>query len=300
MAFSVDKYQVNSSNNFTLSSGIQAEDNAASILAFPDELVIEIFSKLSSLQDVGRCLLVCKKWSQLASDSVFINNFIHKINAFGCARWTQCFGEKAISHEDRNMAQKTLPSNIFEIMNSDCPAFPGKKVHETHTFVFIPKTINGETLTLSSFGMLAKKYFPMNKNGYLSLINVVDRIGGQKIEPGWRLMINKVLEESKGLRFDDQSQGEGITQKQCVEDLSKKAKCDYTIPMGLEYAVCTLSQYFLDPTYSIDSNSILTRCQDKVGNSRVLFAGIPFSGLMILHDFNKDHTDIGVTAIRRF
>src|SRR5437899_3208608 len=53
-----------------------------------------------------------------------------------------------------------LPHNIENIWQSQCPAFLGKKVYETHMLVYLPTIVNEKPLTLKSLGEIAKRYFP--------------------------------------------------------------------------------------------------------------------------------------------
>jgi len=43
-----------------------------------------------------------------------------------------------------------LPQNIHEILHNPCPFWPEKKVKDTHLLVLIPKTVNGQLLTLAN------------------------------------------------------------------------------------------------------------------------------------------------------
>jgi hypothetical protein len=67
--------------------------------------------------------------------------------------------------EDKNDIE-SLPNNIGSILRSPCPAFPGKRVFETHVLFRMPRTVgraaDGQEipLTLKTLGELARKYFP--------------------------------------------------------------------------------------------------------------------------------------------
>jgi hypothetical protein len=225
--------------------------------------------------------------------------------AFSCDNWTKYFGENgknAISAEDQRIEKETLPDNICEILNSECPAFPGKKVSETHMLVFIPKSINGEPLTLKSLGKLAKQH--SFQDGYRFFWpDVAEAIGNKKIDKsGWRLMTTDVLEGSRNKRFDNPTNDPGVqTQQQCVAELAEKARCDYVVPSALDAAACILAQYFKDSHTRLFSTDpwTYTRCQENVTGYQVVVGGFAPSGLSV-NRFNSDDDNIGVAALRKF
>jgi hypothetical protein len=179
---------------------------------------------------------------------------------------------------------------------------------ETHMLVFIPKFINRKPLTLKSLGDLAKQHYfqdvPDNEEGYRFFWSALaDAIGNNTIEKsGWRLMTTDVLEGSRNKRFDDQSPGQGPTQKQCVADLAKKAAVDYEVPTALDAATCILAQYFKDSHTRLFSDDPWTgtRCQENVDNFyQVVVGGFAPSGLGVSYDDCSDDGILGVAALRK-
>ena len=69
--------------------------------------------------------------------------------------------EEMLKYEYDAKEFESLPPDIGRLLKSSCPAFPGKRVIETHMLVRLPKGF-----TLNTLGMLAKKYFPQNPDGY--------------------------------------------------------------------------------------------------------------------------------------
>jgi hypothetical protein len=96
---------------------------------------------------------------------------------------------------------------------------------------------------------LAKQYFPKNEDGYRFFwFPEATATGNNPIDKAaWVLMTTNVLERSRNKRFDDQSPGQGPTQKQCIAELAEKARCDYIVPPALDAAACIFAQYFKDP-----------------------------------------------------
>src|ERR1700722_3378369 len=70
----------------------------------------------------------------------------------GESEWTEHFG--------RVPPAPALPLGMEEIWEGPCPIFPGKRISETHMFVYIPAAVDGHPLTLKNLGTLVKKYFP--------------------------------------------------------------------------------------------------------------------------------------------
>ena len=52
-----------------------------------------------------------------------------------------------------------LPDNITEILASSCLFLRGKTVRETHQLVYIPRTVNGEPLTLNKLPLSGSTFF---------------------------------------------------------------------------------------------------------------------------------------------
>ncbi|MCB1109195.1 MAG: hypothetical protein KDK44_06015 [Chlamydiia bacterium] len=68
--------------------------------------------------------------------------------AFGKAEWEKYFGDVGI--------EPSLPKNINTLLNSPCPIWPNKKISDSFMLTLIPKTIDGEKLTLERLGELIK------------------------------------------------------------------------------------------------------------------------------------------------
>lgn len=144
--------------------------------SLPTDLIGEFSTHLTPTE-LGRCISVCKIWGRYINqnDQIWnwqahragiINSMIKIGNprqlfakpsiAFGKAEWLRYMGDPG--------KVPPLPSNIYEILQSPCPFWPGKIVKETHILVLIPQTITKIVdsqpvtypLTLKTFNRLLK------------------------------------------------------------------------------------------------------------------------------------------------
>ena len=137
----------------------------------PDDISSTILSYLS-FPDLAKVCRVSKRWKELANDPDLLKTSVYRDIAFGHLQWTLCHNqglkkEEMLKYEHDAKEFESLPPDIGRLLKSSCPAFPGKRVIETHMLVRLPKGF-----TLNTLGMLAKKYFPQNPDGYRFLIMV--------------------------------------------------------------------------------------------------------------------------------
>ncbi len=136
------------------------------ILRIPEELRLEIFSYLN-LADLGRCSSVKREWNQLIGRSSLMKRAIYEERAYSTKIWENRFGLPATRGEDKEEEFASLPPNIYEILKGRCPMSSSEeRVGETHKLMRIPKTMNGQPLTLKSFGNFIKPLFPHSNTGY--------------------------------------------------------------------------------------------------------------------------------------
>lgn len=198
-------------------------------------------------------------------------------------------GQQWIDHFSVTVpAAPPLPSNIEEILQSQCPIFPGKKTSETHTFVYIPETVNGLPLTLKHLGSLVKKYFPQWPNGYLITWPDENLLNKSIDYPSyWALMTNEAIPRSKGLKWHEQ------------QTIVNNLKGYYEIPNPIETVVSVLARFALFKIRLFSDHPV--RCRDAIEincfkNYRAI-VHFPESGLLIFHD-NYNPESISVAAIR--
>jgi hypothetical protein len=183
-----------------------------------------------------------------------INTFSHE-KAFGPREWFIHFGTHL-----KNVPR--LPSDIAEILASDCPFWPSKKVHETHLLVLVPQTVNGQPLNLKTLGELVKKPLTGSATKYRGFY--LGEYTDLAAPPShWVLMTRDVIEGSRNKSYPDQQ-----------TLLSQKGQGDYAVPVLLDATVCIFIEYVRSRTrlYS-DSPYTCTRCQEKYNDEWQLGVG---------------------------
>jgi F-box-like len=279
-------------NQYYKKQQIIAQD---AINVVPRELLLEIFSQVN-LTTLGAIYLVSKRWKQLASDPLLWKGIIYRDKAFGSEKWIQHFGKGIIKNEDSEEAFSSLPEDIGEILRSPCPAFPKKRIIQTHMLVWIPKIINGVPLTLKSLGELTKQYFNQKYcyiSGYRFIENaVIHELGDKPIgKHAWVLMTNSVLPGSRNKSY--------ANQQNLVADLAKKTLVLYEVPDALKASVCIFAEYFNSGTRLFSSNPwTYTSCQEEILNRRVVVGGFIREGLFVDIRHFEGGDAWGVAALR--
>jgi hypothetical protein len=252
---------------------------SSAIPSLPNAIVENIiFSKLS-LPLIGICSRVCKAWEEMAKKH--LNAFCYE-KAFGPKEWFVHFGGHL-----RNVPR--LPSNIAEIVNSPCPFWPAKKVHETHVLVLVPETINGQPLTLKILEELVKKPLKGNATKY-DCFSIEEHTDLPAPTSHWVLMTRDVLEGSRNKSFEDQ---QALFEKQVV----------YEAPHILDATVCISMEYIRTGTrlYS-NSPHTFTSCQESYDTIwQLAVGGFGPGGLNFYFNDRDDALEyLGVGGCRKF
>ena len=209
----------------------------------------------------------------------------------GKADWERFFGDVG--------EVPPLPADITTILNSPCLFWPGKKVHETHMLVLVPKTVSGKLLTLDSLGELiqhpkqgaATKYSQF----YWDNTTLKKQYGAKSLDASrWVLMTKDVLPGSRNKSYGEQ--------QKIVADLAEKSLISYEVPGALESAACILSQYFGSNIRLFSDNPwTYTRCKEKVQGYQMVVGGFAPACLCVFYYDDDDGIDgIGVAALRKF
>ena len=209
-------------------------------------------------------------------------------SVFGESEWKAHCGEVGPA--------PNLPHNIEYILQSPCPAFPRKKLHETHTLVYIPSTLNAKPLTLNSLGEIEKRYFPTTKTNDDKISNfIVAELGDRSIEKSyWVLMTIDILRDSRNKNYVDQ--------QTLVAELATKALAAYEVPRTLEAAVCHLTRYLSSLTSSTCFPFCdYTRSQESIKGQQPMVRYSPEKGLTLhFYHTSRVHYHTGVAPLRRF
>lgn len=196
--------------------------------------------------------------------------------AFGKEDW-QKFGD--IGEEP------PLPSNIDQILKSLCPYFSGKTVEQTHMLVLIPKTLNGQPLTLTRLGEVMHAHdSKLAESGYSSFND-----SGHGNKPfgatHWVLMTKDVLVGSKGKKYTDQQDLVARNPKYQVPKLSQATTCIF-----VEYMKTGQRHYN-------DAPITFTRCQEtyQTKSWQMLVGGFAATGPRIPNNYDFDQ--VGIAAL---
>ena len=262
---------------------------------FPNELVLEIFSRLN-LARLGSICSVSKAWKQLVNRPILWKNVIYREIAFGNDKWAQCFGPDVIKNEDNKEEFSSLPYDEFI---ADCKKFksifPGRNAKDILMLVRLPKTLNGG-ITLKSLGELAMKFFSASKLGYKCIMpSIIQKLGDKSIDKSqWVLMTKDVLPGSRKKSY--------VEHQKMVSDLAENYLNNYEVAEVLESTACILSLYFgSNIRLFSDSPCTYTHCQENVEDFQIIVGGFAPTGLNIEHDYcNPGHELLGVAAMRKF
>lgn len=203
--------------------------------------------------------------------------------AFGMEKWEALFG--AVGEVP------SLPEGIVEILSSDDPFNPGKKVAETHMLFLVPATVNGEPLNLNSFRQLIKDNRG-NKTDYRIIWDqIINEYGAASPRSAyWVLMTKDVIPDSRSQTFTEQ--------KRMVEEKQGYEVCDLlsaTVGILTHYARTGKCLFSDDPwTY--------TRCIEVIRNYRIVVGGFAPGGLYLNYYYHYYfvHNNVGVGGLRKF
>ncbi len=276
----------NQFNNLINESFNEMKHDPANIL--PDELVLEVFSRLT-LATLGAICSISKEWERLASDPILLKKTIYREIAFGNAKWAQYFGKDAIKDEDNKDEWSSLPwKDFIEDCKKFKSLFPEKQAKDTLMLVRLPKTLNGE-LTLKNLGELIKKHFPKSDTNLSIPSIIVDKLKDKSIDKSrWVLMTTDVLPESRKKDYNEQ--------QRIVAEL-----VNYEVPEILTSATCILSQYIHSQIRLFSDNPLTyTRCKEKVEDDQTIVGSFEAPGLQIDYIDNEATDAIGIAALQKF
>jgi hypothetical protein len=179
--------------------------------------------------------------------------------AFGKEAWEDYFG--AVGEGP------ALPDHIEEILDSDCPFWPGKKVKETHLLVLIPTHVNGTSFTLD----LLKELVESPKQGHSTrfsldysegTIQKIFEAKGPRKHAYWALMTRDLLPGSRGKTYRDQ---------QALLQQYTGTGANYRLPSVLEASTVILSHYVRSKERCYTRT--YTYCEEKIDNTKPVCVG---------------------------
>lgn len=194
-----------------------------------------------------------------------------------------------------------LPLNIYEILNSQCPIGPSRKIEETHSLYLIPPgALNELEQRVRDYGQkffqgdnpLKFRYFWDDARQEHADIPVG--------EPRWVLITNDVLPGSRNQHYSKQ--------EQMITDLNAKNGTNYQVPTLRETAAALFlhkiatgrSLYQAGNNGQNGNQYTYTRVAETTYDWRLMVGGFAPSGLDITDCFDYGYEDCGVAALRKF
>ena len=243
--------------------------------AKPNARTMEI-ATASGVEDIIRLVTNINLSGQEIKPAITAQSKLASI-AFGKAQWEKYFGDVGV--------EPPLPGNIDQILNSPCPFWPGKIVAETHVLTLIPKTVNGQPLTLDSLGELIqhpKQGTAMRYSSYEE--EVQEECGNMSVENShWVLMTRDVIPNSRNKSYEDQKK------------LIAKAGNGYTVPAILDATASILMAYFAKgwQLYPNTPEITYTLCQEMVWEYQTACGSLTSEGLDLQLGVHYYHLDGG-------
>ncbi|MEM7383120.1 MAG: HEAT repeat domain-containing protein, partial [Bacteroidota bacterium] len=203
--------------------------------------------------------------------------------------WERYFGDVG--------AVPPLPDGIAEILDSDCPFWPGNKVADTHMLVLIPEQVAAKPLTLDYLRELIQSPqgggHKTQYRGDWYAKHVRPAIGNQVSGSlYWVLMTRDVLPGSRWKSYGEQCE--------LVADHANRTGLSYELPGALEAAVVVLLHHVRSGEHLYSDNPFTyTRSRDKnKDGDPVVVGGFSSAGLAV----GRSHYDLGsgVSALRKF
>jgi tetratricopeptide (TPR) repeat protein len=246
-----------------------------------------LFLELDRIKAKNKLSYMKSKASEMTNEVIDLKQRIKMLelapSAFGKAQWEKYFGVVG--------AEPPLPENIYGILNSPCPFWKEKKVHETHVLVLVPQTVNGRRLTLKNLGELVQK--PL-QGGHATNYNVfaLGEYVDQPAKSHWALLTRTVIEGSRNKLCKDG--------KALLAQYSQKTNIVYEIPTVLDAAVCNFMEYVRSGTWLYGENPwTSTWCQEKYDAKYYLVVGgVSGSGLGVRSNLIANECN-GVGGLRK-
>lgn len=278
------------------------------------EIILIIFQNLSFKKFVN-CCLVSKDWNRLTNDQFISKHMVFQKIAFNPAHWNTYCGEGTVDNDQMDKAFRRLPNNIWEILKSPCPAFPGQRIMDTQMLVWIPEFIKGEALTIESFGELLKQKFEFfnHNTNYIQMIwqqtesgrrskgfgkirrKIAVQEGNKPINSGFVLMTTDILKGSRAKTHAHAKIPDDF------EKLNQNNQTDWRTPKLGEAIVCIMSEYLRSGKRFFNENPItFTRCEEIVSDHQVFVGDFrENSGLEVdtYASYASDYNRMGVAAL---
>lgn len=265
----------------------EAETKRAADQMFPLErlpnMLIEHALSYLNLTTLGDCRRLNKRCRSLVMKESFLWR-VYTEGSFGERKWAIFLGDVK--------AKSRLPRNIHEIMQEECPFWPGKKVIETHMLLLIPAKVDSMPLTLKGLDFLGRKPRQgrpkqYDKTSWELVCEMMNQPAGMSVEKTqWVLMTKELLPGSHSLSYLDQCA--------LLENSNTKQKVKYVVPRAIELAVAHFAKGISSeqPLHGLLNYS---RCQETREDQQLAIAG---SKTKCIISAPPDDSTVGIAALR--
>jgi len=262
---------------------------------FPGDLCLQIIQYFigsdfqRSSGDIGSLYLVSRNWTALLSSLEYtepIKTMLIGLIAFNKLKWEEHIGVVG--------KEPSLPANMYQILRSQCPIWPEKKVEQTHMLTLIPKTVNGKPFTLKLMNLLVKKPKKGNATKFTKVSSFYDHDKTIVNESHWVLMTKDLIPDSCRRSYSDQKQLARTYNKNGIE---------YEVPRLLDATVGIFMEYVRTGQRLLPGDSLIfTRCQEQsIYRGQMFVGGFSLLGLYVndgAYDFAGDN--FGLCVSRKF
>lgn len=247
-------------------------------VTLPDDVIPLIFGRLNE-EELERVSSVCKTWQFFAADE-----FEKRLESMSTTHASRQWEKFSCQLSDI----PKLPKEIFQILDSPCPFWPGKKIEETHFLTFVPGTINNQPYHPNAL----EKMIDSPVQGFQSTfdVDVQEKYGRSSEHPHWILITKEAIPRSENKDYNEQ--------------LSLvKVKAHYDAPSYLE----AVTSIFINYAGSDNAESSLTtRCKESIrDNTFSNFTNWEIRWNVSIRKFNRGMfisyhiADPGILAVRR-
>jgi hypothetical protein len=236
------------------------------------------------LKDYGSSKKVSKSWNAAIDERV--RKTIYIAMSFGPKMWKKHFGV------DVGEAPALSQEN-FQVLDSPCPFWAGKKVAQTHKVFFHPTTFKKEPyaepqpLTIRSFRELIKNPTdPRKKTDYANIWDQIltDHGDTPSKTSQWEIMTKDILPESRSIERNYRANTRG-----------------YDVPSLLSAILCNQTEYVQTGIVLYGNNPhTFTLTKERAWGRQLCVGGFDPAGLIVCHSENYRFVNCGEAAWRKF
>ena len=237
----------------------------------PVEIIQKVYLHLNDFSTLYAVSLVCKEWRSALAKPDFLKKLYPlclkkpEKTARAVNSLMQFFFRNVPivvftqSHWKKYLGQITncppLPKHIYELLESPCPFWKGKRVQDTHVLVLIPGMLNKKSLTLNRIEKAIEDTQAIEKIKKLRWgRKIKKKYGNNKVKSAyWALITKEIIPKSRVKELDEQAQ--------MIKAIHPKYKIPRPHELLLAYAFYLFHNGKELFTSSEDYNPEWTRCK---------------------------------------